>query len=132
MLRKSKIIVYIYITIAFFGCGRDIEKVSSFGYDYIPDTVGAFIEYDVIEIFHDDQVNIHDTTRYFLKEKIVSLTKNGEETDIIWHRFKKDSLQNPWVLSDVWSARKTKQHYEKIEENVSYLRLLFPVRFDHE
>lgn len=112
-----------------YSCRKDPQANLDIGYDYFPGVVGSYIEYNAIEIIHDDVVAIHDTSRYQLKELIAEeiIDLEGRPAFRI-ERYKRDSSHHVWQIADVWTATKTAQHLEKVEENVKYLRLLFAAR----
>ena len=41
-------------------------------------------------------------------------------------RFRRDSSSLPWDILDVWEANLTKTRAEKVEENLRYIKLIFP------
>ncbi|MEK6615464.1 MAG: hypothetical protein AABZ32_05045 [Bacteroidota bacterium] len=126
-----------FLFIGFFACKKDksVESTTDFGYNYFPDNTGHYIIYQVDSIHYDD-VNLspHDTIRYLLKELIAStfLDNSGRQT-LRMERYYKfynknipyDSLQ--WTGPRVWYANKTSSTFEKVEENIRYIRLIFPV-----
>ncbi len=114
-------------------CREDSALEYDLGYDYYPETIGAYVEYEVTEIVHDDPVALHDTNHYYLKEQIESSFIDDQgRTAYRLERFKKDSLHHAWQISDVWVSVKTEKHLEKVEENETFLRLLFSVKDDKE
>ena len=44
----------------------------------------------------------------------------------IEERFKRNGDEDPWQISDIWYATRTKAKAEKIEENQRYIKLVFP------
>lgn len=139
-LFNYSIVLLFYCSIVFVSlfssCKKDSEiTTADFGYDYFPDQVGQYVIYQVDSIWQDDISNVHDTTRYLLKEVIAStfLDNSGRPTLRI-ERFKKfynpslpyDSVQ--WTLTDVWLANRTNTTAERVEENIRYIKLVFPVK----
>lgn len=114
-------------------CKKD--EAPDVGYNYYPDRVGKYVIYEVDSISKDDLLNVDDTFKMQLKEVIESiyLDNQGRPTMRI-ERYKKfyssttpyDSME--WTLTDVWSATRTGTTLETNEENISYTRLIFPVR----
>lgn len=102
------------------------------GYEFFPIEVGSFVEYRVDSIWHDQPdpeiEGIHDTTSYFVKELIESEivdAQNDPSLRIV--RYKRDSESDEWSLVDIWFAKRTAQNAEKVEENVRYIKLAFPI-----
>jgi hypothetical protein len=109
-------------------CRKDNTKNPDLGLSYVPDTVGHYTIYNVTYIRHDDPVNLHDTLQYQLKEKIESeFTDNEGRRALRLERYRRDSVSQPWTLTDVWYSTKTSTRYEKVEEDTRYIRLVFPV-----
>lgn len=117
-------------------CKKDSEiTTSDFGYDYFPTQVGQYVIYEVDSIWQDDISAVYDTTRYQLKELIAStFLDNSDRPTLRIERYKKfynpslpyDSMQ--WTLTDVWLANRTSATAEKVEENIRYLKIVFPVK----
>lgn len=136
----KKIITYTSVILFFisgiYSCKKDSETTPpDLGYEYFPDDVGKYIIYEVDSIGYDDFLpSPPDTTRYLLKEFVESIfiDNSGRPTMRI-ERYKKmynpsvpyDSL--PWILSDIWTANRTATTSEKVEENIRYIKLVFPV-----
>jgi hypothetical protein len=78
---------------------------------YFDITQGRFIEYEVLEINHDENASIqHDTLRYFLKIQI-------EDT----------ILDNLGMISDIWTTIIDGNNAEIVEENQRTVKMKFPV-----
>jgi len=136
-MKKRGIHIFIFV-LAIGGinsCKKDAETAPvDLGYEYFPDDIGSYIIYEVDSIAYDDAVKPPDTTRYLLKELVEStfIDNSGRPTLRI-ERYKK--MYNPlvpydsisWVLSDIWTANRTTTTAEKTEENIRYIKLVFPV-----
>lgn len=127
--------VILLVVSGIYSCKKDPETTPvDIGYNYFPDEVGRYIIYQVDSITQDDIVETRDTTRYLLKELVEStfIDNSGRPTMRI-ERYKKmynpavpyDSM--PWVISDIWTANRTATTAEKVEENIRYIKLVFPV-----
>jgi hypothetical protein len=122
---------------AFFSCKKDENPSPDMGYNYFPDKVGSYTVYNVDSFYYDDfssPVTI-DTFKFQLKEKIQSsYPDNQNRTTLRLERYIRNynpaipysSL--PWILKDVWAANRTTTTAEKVEENVRYVKLAFPVK----
>lgn len=115
-------------------CKKDTELPPDVGYNYFPDLVGKYVIYEVDSISQNDSLQKKDTLHYLLKEVIESIiTDNEGRPSMRIERYVKyhDSLvpysQLPWTLKDVWMATRTSTTAEKVEENVRYLKLVFPL-----
>lgn len=119
-------------------CRKDSSVDNStvdLGYNYYPDEIGSYTIYEVDSIDYDDKIHPPDTFRYLLKEVIAEkFPDNTGRPTLRLERFHKiykdtipyDSMQ--WVGPRIWTANKTATTLEKKEENITYLRLIFPVQ----
>lgn len=108
------------------GCAEDPDySVIDLGYDYFPNRVGSFIEYEVDSIHYDIEI---DTTHFYLKEVIAEdfIDDEGNLATRV-ERYKKFAMQDEYVLTDVWTQMRTATTAERVEENVRFVRLVFPL-----
>ena len=135
-LLQNIVAFFLLFGILFFSCKKDSPTPSSldFGYNYLPDEIGRYVIYEVDSIAQDDKSNKHDTTRYLLKELIASsfLDNSNRPTLRIerYYKFYKKNIPYDsmnWIGPRVWFANKTIYTAEKVEENIRYLKLAFPV-----
>jgi hypothetical protein len=122
------------VAILIVACTRDDgDEVSlDLGYGYFPVEIGHYVVYRADSIWHDnptqDAPGVHDTTSYFIKELIESdFTDGAGETAQRLERFKRFSQDDPWDLVDVWFIKRTSLNAQKIEENVRYIKMGFPI-----
>src|ERR1051325_848746 len=124
----------ICVSVFFSQCKKDepTQESLDFGYNYFPGEVGSYIIYRVDSIHYDIT---YDTVQYLLKEKIESsFLDNSNRPTLRIERYKKyyndsipyDSMQ--WALTDIWTATKTTTALEKKEENIIYVKLVFPAK----
>lgn len=130
MVRKISSLLFVIVLFA--SCKKD-GKQPNLGYTYFPLSVGAWAEYDVMEIKVDTIVSYYDTGFYQLKEIIQSefIDNQGRPSYRI-ERYWRTADSLPWVIKDVWFATKTATMAEKVEEDVRYVKLVFPVNEDKE
>lgn len=105
------------------------------GYNYYPGELNSYIIYQVDSIDYDDVIHPPDTFRYLLKEKITDqfLDNAGRPTLRIerYHKIYNDTIpydSMQWIGPRIWTANKTSTALERKEENIIYLRLVFPVK----
>lgn len=112
--------------ILFFGCKKSNNEPVSYYYTYFPLEVGSWIEYDVTDIVHDEIGS--DTSVYQLKEITAEefLDNEGRLTYRVERYWRNDSNAN-WSIQDVWYSNKTKTTAEKVEENVRFTKMIFPI-----
>jgi hypothetical protein len=122
-----RILIIIGVVISFWSCRKSEQYVSTnMYYSYYPVEVNSWIEYEVEEVFHTSFGS--DTIRYFLKEIITEdfTDDQGRNTQRI-ERFWKDSLSGNYSLKDVWYSNVTNTTAEKVEENIRFTKLIFPI-----
>ena len=137
-MRKNIFLFMLFLGVVFFSCKKDHPVVSSpdFGYNYFPNDVGRYIICQVDSISYDDPLSRPpDTTRYLLKELIAAtfFDNSGRPTLRIeryykMYHFNTHSYDSVWSVPRVWSANRTTSTAEKVEENIRYIKLVFPVR----
>lgn len=124
------------LALTLFSCKKDVSTLDM-GYDYFPDAVGHYVIYDVDSTYYDDFFSPVKATNYKfqLKEKIESIFYDNQNRPTLrLERYVKyyDSIvpysAMSWTLRDVWMANKTTTTAERVEENVRFVRLIFPVR----
>lgn len=112
---------------------KKIETPPDVGYDYAPTTLGKYVIYDVDSTIYDD---FNDDTTYYkyrIKEKLEeTYIDNQGRSAIRMVRYIKKynplvSYDNiPWTVKDVWNYTKTNTALEVVEEDVRFVKLIFP------
>ncbi len=128
----SKVFLFFILIVNIVSCKEEVQTPPFMGYEYFPDSVGHYVIYRVDSIWTDDVFNRKDTFLFKLKERIESkfLDTTGRPTQRI-ERFKHDLDSSPFVfsdISDVWFANLTSLRAEKVEENIKYVKLIFPIQ----
>jgi hypothetical protein len=130
-------LVLSFIGIYSYSCKKDAASTSvDLGYNYLPDEVGRYIIYEVDSISYDDVLPRPPIiTRYLLKEVIAStfVDNTGKPALKIerYYKMYNDSVSYDsiaWTGPRVWSANKSSTDFQKFEENVRFIRLVFPVK----
>ena len=112
------------------GCDDD-EVLIDPGYQYFPVTEGKYVIYEVDSIVHDAPVNVLDTFHYFIKELNDSTFFDNENRSTARiERFYKQDMDDPWQIKDIWFSNRTNSSAEKVEENLRYVKLAFPVSLE--
>ncbi|RFC53851.1 hypothetical protein [Brumimicrobium aurantiacum] len=127
MLKKLCSSLFILLLI---GC-KESETVD-FGYDYFPQTEGNFVEYDVLEVFHDVNVNPqHDTMQYRLKTVVgEEMIDNTGRAVRKFFRYKYDLQSGELFDQRVWTSVIDDGRGELVEENQRKIKLVFAVKAD--
>lgn len=131
----NQVFLFVFFAVAIVSCKVEVQPEPFFGYDYFPDSVGHYIIYKVDSIWTDDAFNRKDTYEFGLKEYVESMfTDNEGRPSQRIERYKDFSVE-PYSfsnISDVWFATRTEARAEKIEENVRYVKLIFPLQNDKQ
>jgi len=130
-LKPLKHIFLFLITLYFVSCRSDNDTVvnPNLNHNYAGLAVGNFVIYNVDSIAYDDVTASVSTSQFQIKEKIESQLVDLEGDNsyrIERYRKEKDSIN--WVLIDVWSSKLVSTNYQKVEENVRFIKLVFPIR----
>ncbi len=100
-----------------------------FGYEYFPLEVGKYITYQVDSIVYNiKSEGTIDTTSFFLKEEITdTLFDNENRINYRMERSVRATLDDPWVLKDIWVSLRTENTAERVEENVRFVKMVYPL-----
>lgn len=118
-------------------CKKDNTNLTPIdtGKDYFPIQINKYIIYDVDSTVYDEITHIPKTYKYRLKEIITqsfindaNITAYRLERYIKWYDSTKSYDQIPWQFQKVWTIIPYNSHIEKVEENIPYIKLIFPVK----
>jgi len=128
MFFKHKyIVLLIGISLFFAACKRDGATQPDFGYNYFPDKIGSYVIYNVDSVFYINE-SVY-TYQYQIKEKIESVFMDNQSRPTLRiERYFRNNTSQPWTIKDVWAANRTTTTAEKVEENVRFIKLAFPVK----
>lgn len=107
---------------------KDDLPVTDSGYRYFPMEQGITNFYKVTLIDIDTPAGKYDTLVYFLKT--VNDTPHYDLNNRLVTPVSRYIRTNPadnWVIKDVWFAYKQNSHLVVSEENVHYIKMIFPV-----
>jgi len=111
------------IVVTFTSCEQ--EPAPQFHFEYFGLQEGRYVIYDVVEVEHDDAIQIHETTTYQLKtvwgaEYIDNEGRSARE----FKRYKRDTPTDPWVYTDLWTGVYDGIRAELTEENQRIIKLV--------
>ena len=123
-------------SISLFSCKHDeiVEPDQSEELRYFPVYTGYWIEYKADSIVHldsDDQDSVDTAINFyhFLIREVVDssyIDAEGRKSFVII-RYKRDFDTVPWVLSNVWTASIDPYSVQRVEDNIRFIRLKFPI-----
>jgi hypothetical protein len=122
-------LTFILMVACFASCeSKKVEPdPSRLGYDYFPLETGNYTIFDVHETYY--ALTANPITRiYQVKDEVAeSFTDLAGETAFKVLRYsRKDTLAN-WHLDSVWTAKRTLSQAIRTENNVSYVKMVFPL-----
>ncbi|MFH1321174.1 MAG: hypothetical protein ABII90_11040 [Bacteroidota bacterium] len=125
LLRYS---IFILFLCTLYSCKKDVAPPIDMGYGYFPTEIGKWIIYDVDSTVYDGFYDTVITYQYQIKEVVEStfIDNQGRETQRI-ERYKRLNSSLQWIIKDVWFSNRTTSTAEKVEENVRFIKLTFPV-----
>ncbi len=133
---KMKTIKYLIIiatlTSLITSCKKNEDQAPLYlGYNYFPVNVGRVMIYDADSTVTDEFTQATTTHHFQIKEVIDSTFMDNENrpTQRIV-RYVRDSSNAAWNIFKVWSATLTNTRAERYEDNVRYVKLVFPVKQD--
>ena len=131
-MKNNFITLCFLFSLVFFSCKKDEKTVVpiNYGYNYAGLTVGKYVIYDVDSIFYNVPFGVVANYKFQLKEIIDSkyIDAQGNEAYKII-RYKKDTTVSPnWVHQVVWNATINNSNFQKVEDNVRFVKLTFPIK----
>ncbi|MEP7168659.1 MAG: hypothetical protein ABI855_04760 [Bacteroidota bacterium] len=128
------IYLFIIISVFFLSCGDKNNSVSpNNDYSYFPSNVGHEIIYDVDSISKSAFKLSTDTFHFQIKEVIEStFTDNEGRPALRLERYRRSDASQPWEIFKVWTANVTGTNAEKKEDNITFIKLVFPVALNQK
>jgi len=119
-------------TVFFQSCGDGTEADPiEFGYDYFPLEIGKYIEYDVDSIIYDvsagNNTIVRENSIQVREEVTDSFPDNEGRLVYRIERFERKDETEEWRVNDVWTAAVTDRQAERVEENLRFIKMVFPV-----
>lgn len=113
-----------------FSCKKgESDFTPEYKYDYFPVDTGFYVIYDVDSITFDNNFNppLSDTNSYQIREyyESVFIDNQGREATRIERYSRKDSTQS-WRIKNAWYAVLNQTSAERVEENLRFIKLVFP------
>ncbi|HNQ62062.1 MAG TPA: hypothetical protein PKJ62_06710 [Bacteroidia bacterium] len=132
LLFLKRYLIFLVLLAGIFSCKKETIIPSSPSFNYFPVEIGRWVEYDVDSIFHGENDDNNDdsvyTFHFQIREEIDSsfINGQGQETQIV-KRYKRNSSMEDWSLTNVWTQTLTLTGAYRIEDNVAYHKLAFPI-----
>ncbi len=100
------------------------------GYDYYPLKTGSYIIYDVYDTLYTGI--LRKDSLYQLKELIYTSYQEGDEVKYTLYQYFKSTTDTEWPIQpdSVWTLVNTSNQLIRTENNIPYIKLIFPVKED--
>ncbi|MFI5219678.1 MAG: hypothetical protein ACHQNT_09325 [Bacteroidia bacterium] len=116
---------------SFSTCKKENKEIVSESFNYFPSNVGHELIYDVDSIVKDDFDNSTDTFQFQIKEIIESVFTDIEGRPTLRiERYKRTNSSQAWIIHKVWTANVNSFNAEKKEDNITYVKLIFPSKLN--
>ncbi len=126
----NRLLLTLLVSLLLFGCKDDSENEQPiyFGYNYMPINIGQTSIYRVDSILYDDFDNSIDTVSFQRKEIVLNSFKDdaGRDAFAIERSIKNNDTSN-WIIQKIISYTVTSSRYEKKEDNLTTVNLVFPI-----
>jgi len=126
-----KYLLLIILPVSFFQSGCETNEIDPeserMGYDFYPLATGLYRDYRIQHILHILSQE-PDTSNYYLREYVMDSAVNMEGGyTYTLARYTRDSINHDWTLDSLWKAEKNNKFVRVTENNVPYVKLVFPV-----
>ena len=116
-----------------FSCNENTNKIElnlDYGYEYFPLEIGKYRTYQMDSLIFDTTaqgVEV-DTTRSYIREMYIDtlLDNEGRLTYLVERSYKRE-WSDLWRVVDIWQELKTERQAERIEENLRFIKMTFPL-----
>lgn len=125
---RTKGIFILVIMLAFvYSCKKSEQQTINMGYNYFPLITNSYSIYQVDSIVWDDYNTTVDTFHYQVKLIVDSQYFDNENRESYrWKKFVKNDT-NTWVFNTNYTLTITNDRLESVQENMRYIKLIFPV-----
>lgn len=119
------------IILSVFSCKDKSDTLAiNYQYDYAPVDSGHYVIYDVDSIVYGTS---RDTASYQLMEIVTdTFYDNLNEQAYRLERFRRADENSPWGIDRVWYTKRTATNFQKVEDDIKFVKLVFPPAQDEE
>jgi hypothetical protein len=123
-------LVYLSFLLSIFSCSTSTVEpdAARLGYDYFPLEAGSFAVYEVEETVYS-LTSAPVSKTFQVKEAVVEeFTDLSNEKAYKLMRYNRQNATADWNLDSVWVAKRTVNQAIRTENNVSFVKLVFPIK----
>jgi len=130
MGKIKPVLVLLFVILLSASCKKDsILPTEETQTDYFPLRVGQYAIYDMDSITFHDITMTSDTVSRQIKEWLdTSFIDNAGNVAYRIVRMMRKNESDSWKTTDMWTANLTKNTAEKVEENLRFIKMIFPVK----
>ena len=120
------------ICVLLFSCKDKLDTYNiDYKYGYLPMDTGKYITYNVDSIFSYNSSFTRDTVSYQLKELVADTFYDADnELSYRLELYRRPNSNASWTLDRVWYQKKTIYNAQKIEDDIRFIKLVFPPEQD--
>jgi hypothetical protein len=128
---RNSVLLVALLALAWTACKKDPSNVDvDLGYDYFPNQISKYKEYFVDSTYHGIT---EENFQFYVREELTeSFVDDEGQVSVRVERSKKSTLEAYWVLTDVWTQKRTSTSAQRVEENLRYVRLAFPADLEEQ
>ena len=130
VMKSRKFTYYLFVgllALILYSCKKTEVKPVDLGYSYYPSNVGHWILYQVDSTSYDSFYHIVTKSHFQIKELIESTFYDNSNRPTQRIERYKETDTVPLFLKDVWVSNLTQSTAEKVEENVRFVKMIFPI-----
>jgi hypothetical protein len=111
-----------------FSCSKEEVKPADIGLNYIPQLVGAYQVYSVDQTAYSEVAEPEVSHYEIMMEVVDSFPDANSDYTYVIHRSKRETSADDWQYLDTWSSTVNEQKAIVNEENISFVKISFPVK----
>lgn len=112
--------------LALAGCKKDPPEEVDLGYDYFPNRVGTYFEYEVDSTDYD--AGVETPFHFYVREEFSETYIDGEgQLAMRVERYVRQNPGDTWLLEGTYAQKRTATTAERIEGNRRFVHLVFPI-----
>lgn len=126
------VILFFTLLVVSTSCKRNIpEDDIDLGKEYFPLIIGKHVVYTVDSFLYNDFTKKIDSFHYEIKNEIDDTFRDNENR-LSYHitQYKRYTQQQPWLESQTFYITPTAFNVEVVENNLRFIKLVFPVRLN--
>lgn len=129
IFKIQQLIILLFWCICSTSCQNSAKtELLGFGYEFFPLEIGGYIIYEVNKIVYTSSGDVFKSN-YQLKEVITDTFTNATRQKVyVLERYLRNNETQEWAIDSVWSAYRTNIQAVRQENNISFVRLSFPLK----